>query len=57
MIEKAYWAMDPAKLWVIFEHKQAICSAILAADGKALGKDPHSGARERLHAALLAAKA
>ena len=40
VIEKEFWAMEPAKLWVIMEHKKAVAEKIKKGGGAAMRKDP-----------------
>ena len=57
VIEKEFWAMEPAKLWTIFEHKKAVAEKIKQGGGAAMRKDPHSGCRKKLKALLAEKKA
>ena len=49
--------MEPAKLWVIMEHKKAVAEKIKQGGGAAMRKDPHSGCRKKLKALLAEKKA
>ena len=50
-------SLEPAKLWVIMEHKKAVAEKIKKGGGAAMRKDPHSGCRKKLKALLAEKKA
>ena len=57
VVQDEWKKMDPAKLWVISEHKINIARQVVAAEGKKLRKEAHSGARKAYIKAKEAARA
>ena len=57
VIEDEWKKMDPAKLWVISEHKINIANQVIAEGGGKLKKECHGGARRAYLDALEATRA
>jgi len=47
VIEEEFWALDPALIYSIFEHKVDMAKEIIKKKGDKVTKEPHAGARKR----------
>lgn len=52
VIQEEFWALAPESLFSIAEHKVDIAEEVIKRKGKAIGKEPHAGARKRTARAI-----